>query len=188
MAAGNKTEKPTPQRLKKAREQGQFLPTKGLISGIEFAAALVILGSLLPKWIAQMKQSTLVLFQRSLGPEIGYADWMYLLRGLFLSTLTPVLLGCGILLAFTFATHLGLTQLGFSLQRLTPKFSNFNPASRLRQLPGQNLKSVLEAVLLLTLLGAAIGSFYGQSAAILLHLPLQSLPAAALQIAAMLRG
>jgi flagellar biosynthesis protein FlhB len=188
MATGNKTEKPTPQRLKKAREQGRFLPTKALISGLEFAAALVILSSLFPKWSDQMKQSTVMLFERGLGPEIGYADWIYLLRGLFLSTLTPVLLGGGILLALTFATHLALTQLGFSLQRLTPKFSNFNSISRVRQLPGQNLKSVLEAVLLLTLLGAAIGSLYGESAHTLLHLPLQSLPAAALQIADMLRG
>src|SRR3954466_7977790 len=128
MAGGNKTEKPTPQRLKKAREKGQFVSTKGLIAGIEFAAALVVLGNLLPKWNDQMKQSTIALFERAIQGEIGSADWIYLLRGIFVSTLVPVLLGGGILWTVTVMIHLGLTQFGFSFERLIPKFSNINPA------------------------------------------------------------
>ena len=40
---GNKTEKPTQQRVKKAREQGQFLSARGVITAVEFIVALTLI-------------------------------------------------------------------------------------------------------------------------------------------------
>ena len=44
MADPNKTEKATPRREKKAREQGQVARSRDLISGLAFTAAVLSLG------------------------------------------------------------------------------------------------------------------------------------------------
>ena len=44
MADNNKTEKPTPRRQKKAREQGQIARSRDLSSGLAFMAAVLCLG------------------------------------------------------------------------------------------------------------------------------------------------
>ena len=94
----SKTEKPTPQRLKKAREQGQFLSAREFVSALQFVALLVILTNWLPRWEAQIQLSTRTLFQRAFGGDIGPEEWPVLLRTLFSDTLIPIAEAGGLLL------------------------------------------------------------------------------------------
>lgn len=181
-SGGNKTEKPTPQRLKKAREQGQFLSARGMVGAIQFLAIVVLLANLVPQCQKELRLSMAALLERSMTSEIGAGEWPDLLRSLFLRTLLPLLASGGILLVVTTGTHLGITKMGFSLERLTPKFERFNPMAKLRELPQQNLKSVIEAVLLLAVLALTIHSYFRAYAESFLRLPFQSAPAAAAQI------
>jgi flagellar biosynthetic protein FlhB len=188
MADSSKTEKPTPQRLKKAREQGQFLSSRGFVSGIQFLAVLVLLAHAVPVWIHQLQYSMALLMDRGSAGEIGEAGWTLLLRGLFVDAARPLAATGAGLVAVTLGVHLGLTKMGFSLQRLVPKWERLNPASRLRALPAENLRSVLEATVLLVAVGFTVQSFVGDHAASLLRMAFESVPAAAAEIGSEIDG
>src|SRR5690349_18596565 len=139
--ASAKTEKPTQERLRKARQQGQFLSARGMLGAIQFIAALVLLGRLIPGWKSRMQISMSLLLQRGINGDIGSAEWPVIIRTSVVDTLMPIV-GMGvILLVLSVAVHFGMTKMGFSLQRLMPKFDRFNPMSRLKGLPAQNLNS-----------------------------------------------
>lgn len=181
-ATGDKTEKPTPQRLKKAREQGQFLSSRGMVGAVQFIAIVALLDNLVPTWASDFRSATTALLARGMHTDIGAGEWYGIVRNLFMATLLPLVTFGVVVLAVTIGTQLGLTKMGFSLQRLTPKFERFSPMAKLRELPQQNLKSVIEAVLLLAVLAGAIHSLFAGYAEGLLRLPFQSVPAGAAQI------
>ena len=185
---GNKTEKPTPQRLKQARERGQFVSTRGLIGALVFGTALVLVSNKLPDWSSTLQRSAITVFEAGIQHELGEADWIHLLRNLAVSTLVPVLMAGSMIMALVLAVHLAITGMGFSVARLTPKFSNLNPMGKLSRLPAQNLKSVIEAILLLAVMGIAIKSLFAQHAAALIRLPFQPVPLAITQVGGMITG
>src|SRR4051812_36406440 len=171
---GNKTEKPTLQRLKKAREQGQFLSARGMITAVEFIAALLLISKFLPPWTTKMEAITIVLLQSGLTGDMADGEWMLVVSRLFQQALVPLTYFGGALLLIVGAANLAITQMGFSLQKLVPQFSRLNPATRLKDLPGQNLKSVLEAVVLLGVLGLSITTIYRDNIAGLMRLPFET--------------
>jgi flagellar biosynthetic protein FlhB len=180
--AGEKSEKPTPQRLKKAREDGQFLSSRGALSAAQFLIFVTLIGGILPAWSERLRHVLVRLYQTALTGDISLLAWPVLIRNLFLETLTP-LLGLGAALFFaTLAAQLAVTRFGFNLGRLAPQLNRLNPFARLKDLPGQNLKAVSEAVLLIVVLGLFLRSFISSHAEALLRLPLGSVRAAAGQI------
>ncbi len=180
--ADNKTEKPTPQRLRKAREQGQFLVSRGFLSAIQFVVAIMLIDRLVAGWRIALSHSMPHLLDRAMAGEIGDSEWPVLLRGMFVENLSPLFYFSSALLAVTLATHLGISKLGFSVQRLAPSFARLSPMSKLKELPGQNLKSVVEAVLLPAALSGVINSLFQENGGALLRLPLESTSSAAAQI------
>jgi flagellar biosynthetic protein FlhB len=181
--AGEKTEKPTPQRLKKAREEGQFLSSRGALSAVQFLVFLSLAGTVLPDWSRRLGIALAHIYQTALSGEIGEAQWPTLVRGLFLETLTPLLpLGAALFLA-TLAAQMAISGGGFSLSRLMPQFNRLNPVARLKDIPGQNLKAVGEAVALVVAIGFFLRSFIASHAELLLRLPMESVRAAAAQVA-----
>jgi flagellar biosynthesis protein FlhB len=185
---GNKTEKPTPQRLRKAREQGQFLVSRGLLNAIQFVVALALLGKVASGWNNSLARSMPRLLERSITGEITESEWTRLLRGVVLENLSPLLLFSGALLMVTLATQLAISKLGFSFQRLAPNFARLSPTSRLKALPAQNLKAVVEAVLLLAALSLVIKSLVQQNGETLLRLPLETVRTGADQIGESIRA
>ncbi len=186
--ASDKTEKATPQRLKKAREEGQFLSAKEMVGALQFVAVLVILSHTVPAWQNELRLSMTKLLERSTTTEMTLTEWVFLIRSLFLHTLTPLLLAGAILWALTVGVHFGMTQGGFSMKKFMPNFNRFNPMGKLKDLPMQNLKSVVTATLLIVVLGMAMRSFYQANADMLLHLPLETVPASAAQLGVALEG
>jgi len=185
--AGDKTEKATPQRQKKAREQGQFLSAREMVGAMQFVAVLVVLGHTVPAWQNELRLSMTKLLERSVTAEMTLTEWVFLIRTLFLHTLTPLLLAGAILWVLTAGVHFAMTQGGFSIQKLMPKFDRFNPFNKLKELPMQNLKAVVTATLLMAVLGMAMRSFYEANADMLLHLPLETITTASAQLGDALR-
>ncbi len=183
-AGGNKTEKPTAQRLRKAREQGQFLVSRGFLNSVQFVVAVLLIGKLVESWKGALSHSMPQLLDRAMAGEIGEAEWPILVRGIFLQNLSPLLLFAAALVAATLATHLTISKLGFSLERLTPSLGRLSPATKLKNLPGQNFKSVMEAILLLVALTAVIHSLVQENGAALLRLPLEGVASGAAQVGA----
>jgi len=180
--ASDKTEKPTAQRLRKAREEGQFLSSRGLLGAIEFLAFVALAGKLVPAWSETLGRSMSRLLAEAMRGDMSSAEWPALVRGLFLETLAPLVSLGAVLLVAPLAVHLSMTRMGFSLGKLAPQFSRLNPVGRLRELPAQNLKATLEAIVLLGALTLALYSFWESNAALLLRLPLQSVRTATAQV------
>lgn len=155
---------------------------------VEFIAGLVLISKMLPPWTDRMRSVATTFLQLGMTREMADAQWLKLLHDLAIGSLLPVLYFGGALLLVTGAVNLGMTQMGFSMQKIMPQFNRLNPMSRLKELPGQNLKSVVEAALLIAILAMTINSVYQQDAAKLLRLPFQGLPVASLEIGDMLEG
>lgn len=182
MADGDKTEKPTPQRLRKAREQGQFLVSRGFMSAIQFILSVVLLDRLVAGWRNALMHSMPELLQRSMASDISASEWPALLRNIFLQNLIPLVSFFGCLFIVTLAAHLGISKLGFSLQRLNPNFNRLSPLPKIKDMPGQNIKSALEAVVLIAALAFGIQSLVAENGAALLRMSLESTAAAVGQI------
>jgi flagellar biosynthetic protein FlhB len=181
--AGEKTEKPTLQRLKKAREEGQFLSSRGALGAAQFLLFVALAGTILPAWSSRLGRALVRLYQTALTGEISPHELPVLIRGLLLETLTPLMaLGAGLFLV-TLAAQMAMTGLGFSLSRLAPQFNRLNPLSRLKDLPAQNIKAVGEAVVLIVALGLFLRSFLASHAELLLRLPLEGARVAAGEVA-----
>lgn len=185
---GEQTEKPTPQRLKKAREDGQFLSSRGALSAVQFVVFVALSATMLPEFSSRMGSALAHLYQTSLTGDLNPADFPLILRGLFLDTMTPLLSLAAALFGATLAAQLAITRLGFSLKKLTPNFNRLNPVSRLKDLPSQNLKSVGEAIVLVVALVLFLRSFVASHAEMLLRLPMQTPRAGMAQIGDAVNG
>jgi flagellar biosynthetic protein FlhB len=65
--------------------------------------------------------------------------------------------------------------MGVSLGKLAPSFARFNPLSRLREIPRQNVPSAAQACFVLVVAGYFVWSIAGQHLAALMLLPLASI-------------
>ena len=186
--ADNKSEKPTAQRMRKSREEGQFLSSRGMLTAVQFICFVWLIGKVLPAWSQDLQTSTGRLLTNAFQQDLSIESWVSLVRRLFLDTLLPLLALGGGILGSTLAVHLAMTRLGFSLNKLTPQIRNFNPMGRLSGLPMQNLKSVAEAVFLIFTLTITVNSLYQDQASLFLRIPFQSLVVTVSQIASAIDG
>jgi flagellar biosynthetic protein FlhB len=90
--------------------------------------------------------------------------------------LTPLgFLGCAMIL-ITLAIQFGVTRMGLSMKKLMPDFERLNPASRLKELPKQNLPSLAQACVMIPAFGLAVYYLVRDNLAMYLSLPLRSVP------------
>jgi flagellar biosynthesis protein FlhB len=152
MAEQNRTEKATPRRRQKAREQGQVTRSRDLVAGLGTLAAVMLLAWQLPAfaagWRGLLRQAV---DSAALHPEQRLPVWrpgLVLFRG--------IALAAG--LSWLAATVGGVAQGGlvFAPAALSPSLNRFNPASRLGQLfsltaVSRMLKSLLPAAVIVYL-------------------------------------
>ena len=169
-----KTEQPTQQRLKKAREQGQFPMAKEFVSALQFMVFLALLSAGGAGWFAQFRQTTRSILRLAFAPELQPEDLIHVAWQLFWRNLLPLAMaGAGISIA-TVAFRLVTTQFGISFKKLMPDGARFNPLARLQDLPKQNLPSLAQAVLLLPIFLWAVWVVARDKLDTFLVLPLQS--------------
>src|ERR1035437_1435221 len=134
-----KTEQPTQQRLKKAREQGQFPAAKEFVAALQFMVFLSLLGAGGAGWFGQFRQTTRALLRLAFAPELQPADLIHVAWQLFWRNILPlVLAGLAVALA-SVSFRLATTQFRISFQRLMPDAARFSPIEHLRNVPKQNL-------------------------------------------------
>jgi len=130
MADQNKTEKATPRRREKAREQGQVARSRDLVASLGTLSAVLLLSWQLPAFAGEWRG----LLGRQLGwaashPEQVLPPWrncLFLFRSV----------ACAASLSWLAAMAAGVAQGGlvFAPAALSPSFSRLNPASRVQQL------------------------------------------------------
>jgi flagellar biosynthetic protein FlhB len=180
---GQRTEKPTPRRLEKARKEGRFAVSRELVSAIQFLAVTALLAWLGGEWFARLRGSTRLGLEQAFREHLGAGDLLVLARQMLYRGFLPLAVGGAVLLGVTLAAQLGSTRMGVAAKRLAPDFNRLNPITRLRELPRQNWTSFRQTLLLFPLFALAVYAVVNNHLATLMALPLQGVAAGARQVA-----
>lgn len=169
-----KTEQPTQRRLDKAREEGQFPAAREFVSALQFVVFLGLLSAGGAYWFRQFRstaRSLLALaFAGELRPErLTHLAWQVAWRHFL-----PLGLGGGAVVLATLLIRLLTTRFGLSLKKLTPDLGRLSPLAKLRELPRQNLPSLVQALVLLPLFLWAVYVVARAQMETFLTLPLES--------------
>lgn len=183
-----RTEQPTPQRLRKAREEGRFPSSKEAVAAVQFLIFTGVACGMAEEWwpatLAWMKQSLLLAFR----PEWNATGVVQLLHE-HIAPRAWTLAGAGLaMMGAMLLAQMAMTGFGFAGAKLAPDLSRLNPAAHLSELPGRNWRSFREAVLLLPLLLLLAWSVVRQQTASLLRAPAFELTAGVALLATMLGG
>src|SRR5579883_2144548 len=178
-----KTEQPTQRRLNKAREEGNFATARVFVSAVQFLAFVTLLHTWGMDWLQGIRASMAALFQHALDPRLTSAEIVSLGLDLLKHSLIPLAVLGGILIGITIAIQLGVTRMGISLKKLTPDIQRLNPLAKLREMPKQNVPSLLQAMLMLPVFGISVYYLVADNFSDFLSLPLRSVPAGADRVA-----
>lgn len=180
---GQKTEQPTQRRIKKAREEGNFPTARTFVGALQFLAFVALIHSWGADWIAAIRNSMAALFQHALSPQLGPSEIISLSLDLLTHTMIPLAVLGGVLIGITIAVQLAVTRMGVSVKKLTPDFKRMNPIAKLRQMPRQNLSSLLQAVIMIPVFGAAVYFLVKDDFEGFLSLPLRSVTSGVAHVA-----
>ena len=173
---GQKTEQPTQRRLKKAREEGQFPTARVFVSAMQFLAFVSLIHFWGASWILDIRGAMARLFEHALSPRLGASEVITLALDLLKHTLIPLAVLGGTLVGITIAMQFVVTRMGVSLKKLTPDISRLSPLQKLRQLPKQNLPSLLQALVMLPVFGLAVYYVVADNLQNYLTLPMRAVP------------
>jgi flagellar biosynthetic protein FlhB len=175
MASSDKTEKPSPRRLLKARREGQFASSKDFVNGLQFMVFVILLAELGPKFFTGFKDSAAGVLRQAFRPDLADTTLVAVVHQAFAQTILPLIEGSAVLVATGMLFQLASTRFSFSLHRLVPKSVNFSPITKLKSLPQKGFASAIQAIALLLVFGALIYWIVVKNAGMLLTLPLASL-------------
>jgi flagellar biosynthetic protein FlhB len=168
------TEEPTQRRLEKARMDGQFPSAKEFVAALQFIVFLALLGTGGAQWFARFRQTTRSLFALAFAPALRPEDLSHVAWKLFWSEFFPLAAAGTVVVLATVAFRLVTTRFGFSWKKLAPDAERFNLLTKLRQMPRQNLPSLLQALILLPAFVWAVFAIARDRLDAFLALPLQS--------------
>jgi len=151
-----KTEKPTPRRLLKAREEGNFPTARLFVGSIQFLAFVSLLHVWGPVWIHSMQSGFMSLIETALNPRLNPMDLVYICLGLMKQMMIPVAMLGAVMIGITIAVQLVVTGFGLSFKKLTPDFKRLDPLTHLQQLPKQNIPAVIQAAIMIPVFFAAV--------------------------------
>ena len=188
MADESRTEQPTPRRRQQAREEGQIAASRDLTQALQFGLAVVLLAWAAPVLIEGLKESQRGLFAEAFRGTLEAARLGELVIGLLRGPLAAAgYLGAG-LLAVSLLSHLAQTGFAITPKRLQFDSSRLSPLARLRDLPGQNLRETMKALILLPLFAWAAWVVVRDNLDAFLRLPRQTAAAGAWLVGAALQS
>jgi len=178
-----RTEQPTPRRLKKAREEGRFPTARVFVSALQFLAFVAMLRAFGLQWILDLRNVIAEILRHATAPGKPAPDILYFGLRLLQHVLTPLLALSGVMMGITLGVQLVATRMGVSLKGLTPKLERLNPMTRLSQLPRQNLAALLQAVIMIPVMSAVLYVLVRDNFDSYFRLPLRSISSGALLVA-----
>ena len=187
MSSSSHTEKPTPGRLKKAREEGNFFSSRELVAAAQFLIFLTVTSWFFSSWLTGMKSMLRTFLEGAFEWQVSPVAFPTIVRDLLQRAFTPVLVIGALTCLGTLASHLAITQLGFSAKKLSIDFKRFNPASKLKNIARQGPMGALQAAVMLILFAAAIYSIAKQNSALFFTLPFTSLDAGIAKVGSSLK-
>src|SRR5215471_12994161 len=96
-----RTEKATPQRIKKAREKGDFPAAREFVSAFQFFTYVALAGATFPAWVAEVQEAMEAGIRQAFRASLASSDLISMMRRLASATLLPLGILGGILMALT---------------------------------------------------------------------------------------
>lgn len=187
MADSSKTEKPTAKRLLKAREEGQFINSRELVTAFQFLIFVTLATMWFPGWLRAMRELLRASITNAFHGNLDMATLPAILNELINRAFVPVAIIGGLTATTTMALHLMVTRLGFSLKKMMPDITRFNSIGKIKNMARQGPMAVLQAAAMLILFTAAIVSLGRQNAELFFALPFTSLDVGILRVGASIK-
>lgn len=150
-----RTEAPTPHRIRKAREDGRFPASREMTSAVQFLGwtLLVASGGL---WFEPAQRGFAALLRAAFQPEQAIRMWTSLPRSAAAGWMAAGACCAAALALLGLFSHLAITGFGFAPAKAAPDLNRLNPAGHLRELPRRNLDQMVAAAVMLPILLAAL--------------------------------
>jgi flagellar biosynthetic protein FlhB len=148
-----RTEKPTPRRLQKAREKGDFPAPREFVGAAQFLVFIVAAAAWFPAWMNHAAAAMRVGIRDAFVPVFSAQSLATIIRREAAILIFPLGWLAALLLTATLFFQIVSTNFGVSLQRLAPNFGRLNPAKKLADLPGNNLVQLLQAAIAMPIIG-----------------------------------
>lgn len=152
---GHRSEPPTPQRIRKARQEGRFPASRELVFAVQFLAWTALLNAAalwLPSVLKTFRMLLLAAFRQS--DEMNAASLLYM--GPLAAEAGGMAAAGAAIAALGLLAHLCVTGFGFAPAKAAPDLNRLNPVRTLSELPRKNLDSLVLAAVTLPLLLAAL--------------------------------
>jgi flagellar biosynthetic protein FlhB len=144
------------------------------VSALQFMVFLALLGAGGAAWFTQFCQTTRSLFLLAFTPQLTREDLTHVAWQLAAKHFLPLALGGLAVAVATLAFRLITTRFGFSLKKLAPDAARLNPLSKLKELPRQNLPTLVQSIVLLPVFLWAVYAIARDKLDVFLALPLTS--------------
>jgi len=187
MADSSKTEQPTAKRLLKAREEGQFINSKELVTAFQFLVFVTLATAWFPGWLRDMRELLRASLTSAFHANMDMATLPAILNELIHRAFIPIAIIGGFTATATMALHLGVTRLGFSLKKLMPDITRFNSIGKIKSMAHQGPVSMVQAAVMLVLFAAAIASLARQNAELFFALPFTNLDVGIMRVGASIK-
>jgi len=156
VADEQRSEQPTQQRLKKAREEGNFPTSREFLSAVQFTGFVALSVTFGGDLLRQVGMLMHMLLAWAFTGDLTVTRLMTLLRAEIVPRFVPLMLAGAALIVLSISAQLATTKLGISLTKLMPDFKRLNPVTKITSLPAQNVPVFLQALLLLPLVGLVV--------------------------------
>jgi flagellar biosynthetic protein FlhB len=183
----SKTEKPSPRKLIKAREEGQFPTSREMVAATQFIVFIVIAFAWFPGWMTTMKEMMRASLAEAFKADLSVATFPSIASMLLQRAFLPLAVIGGLTALLTVSVHLFVTKLGFSFKKLAPDFSRFSPVSKIKNMAFQGPMALAQASAMLVLFSLAIFSIARSNADLFLTLPFMSLDTGLLKVGASIK-
>lgn len=188
MADSQKTEQATPRKIEQARKDGRFITSREAVGAVQFLALAWMLASWCSSYCSHFLETSRYLLRGAFTTELTVAETMRLLHLVLVKCFGPLALAGAALMAISLAVQFGVTRLGVSFKGLTPNINRLNPINRIKELPKQNIPSLMQAVVLLPFFGFALWGVMRDNWDALMLMPLQNVEDGARQMGASLQS
>ena len=187
MADASKTEKATPKRQLKARQEGNFASSRELAAATQFVVFLTFLTAYMTGWLTTVKQTLRGSLESAFTTQIDIPGIVQIASGLLSRIFVPLAIAATMSAVATLAVHLAITRLGFSLSKFTPNFNRLNPVTKFKQIATQGPIGALQALVMLVVFGFTAYSLARHNAEIFLAIPFATLDTGLALVAASLK-
>jgi flagellar biosynthetic protein FlhB len=185
--ADQKTEKATPKRLKKAREDGDFPSARELVSAVQFCAFVFIAGAYFSDWFEIIREAVRTGLRLAFTASLTAGDLIQILRRLSSAVFRPMAFLGAALMALTVLMQMVSANLSFSLARVRPSFRRINPIAKLRDLPPNNVANLIQALVMIPVMFWVTWSLVRSRMEDILRLPMLPVTAGAVMAGTLIR-